>query len=213
MTDWRGWHDRYDDPASPLSGRLRAVQAELARALDRAPAGPLRLLSLCAGQARDVAPVLADHPRGGDVTGLLVELDPDNCVAAGTILPSQPQVRQGDAGSPAVWADSLPVDVLLLCGIFGNIPDRDVEQTVRAAPLLCRPGASVLWTRHTGEPDLTAAIRGWVAAAGMTETAFVHEHEPAGDDPCGGDGWAVGAAVVERPRSGPVPDPLFAFSR
>ena len=39
---------------STLSARLRLVQAHLAEALDHAPAGPVRLVSLCAGQGRDV---------------------------------------------------------------------------------------------------------------------------------------------------------------
>jgi hypothetical protein len=75
MTDWQLWHTPYDDRTSALSARLSVVQEQLSRALDRAPSGPLRLLSLCSGQGRDVLPVLAQHPRGRDVTGRLVELD------------------------------------------------------------------------------------------------------------------------------------------
>ena len=51
VTDWAAWHAPYDDPGSPLSQRLGVVRAQVALALDRAPAGPVRLLSLCAGQA------------------------------------------------------------------------------------------------------------------------------------------------------------------
>ena len=50
MTDWQLWHSPYDDPTSALSARLSVVQEQLSLALDRAPAGPLRLLSLCAGE-------------------------------------------------------------------------------------------------------------------------------------------------------------------
>ena len=57
MGDWTSWHAQYEDPASPLSQRLAAVQQQIALALDRAAPGPLRLLSLCAGQGRDVLPV------------------------------------------------------------------------------------------------------------------------------------------------------------
>ena len=48
MTDSVAWHDAYDDPSSTLSARLELVQAHLAEALDHAPAGPVRLVSLCA---------------------------------------------------------------------------------------------------------------------------------------------------------------------
>jgi hypothetical protein len=66
----------------------------------------------------------------------------------------------------------LPVDVLLLCGIFGNVSDRDIRRTVQAAPTLCRAGATVIWTRHRRPPDLTPQIRAWFASAGFGEIAF-----------------------------------------
>ena len=46
-------------------------------------------------------------------------------------------MRQADAGRAASFADALPADVLLLCGIFGNVSDSDIERTVAAAPALC----------------------------------------------------------------------------
>ena len=55
MRDWVAWHEGYDDPSSGLSARLTLVKQHLAGALDQAPAGPARLLSLCAGQGRDGA--------------------------------------------------------------------------------------------------------------------------------------------------------------
>ena len=80
--DWRAWHDAYDHPGSSLAQRLRVVQARIVGALDAAPPGPLRAISLCAGQGRDLIPVLARHPRGRDVTARLVELDPGLAGAA-----------------------------------------------------------------------------------------------------------------------------------
>lgn len=59
--DWHGWHDDYDRPGSPLELRLRAVRARVREALDGSPPGPLRAISLCAGQGRDLPGVLADH--------------------------------------------------------------------------------------------------------------------------------------------------------
>jgi hypothetical protein len=65
--DWLEWHRDYDDPGSLLSRRLELVQGYLRAELDRAPAGGVRLISLCAGQGRDVIGVLAGHPRRDDV--------------------------------------------------------------------------------------------------------------------------------------------------
>ena len=62
--DWVAWHDAYDDPGAPLAQRLVAVQAQIAAALDGAPPGPLRAVSICAGQGRDLIGVLREHPRG-----------------------------------------------------------------------------------------------------------------------------------------------------
>ena len=43
VKDWVAWHAAYDDPASPLSTRLRAVRVHLSDALDAAPPGPVAL--------------------------------------------------------------------------------------------------------------------------------------------------------------------------
>ena len=84
----------------------------------------------------------------------------------------QVEVRQADASLVTGFADALPADVLLLCGIFGNVSDRDIQRTIRAAPALCRAGATVIWTRHRRAPDLTPQIREWFAAGGFAEIAF-----------------------------------------
>jgi hypothetical protein len=131
VMDWAAWHAAYDDPSSPLSGRLRCVQAHLSDAIDRAPAGPVSLVSLCAGQGRDVIGVLPGHPRRDDVHAVLVEADeriagPARGAAAARGL-AQVEVRVADAGLVAGFADALPADVLLLCGIFGNVSDRGIE--------------------------------------------------------------------------------------
>ncbi len=156
--------------------RLDLVQGHLADALTSAAVGPVRLVSLCAGQAHDVIGVLPGHPRRDDVTAVLVESGADiadqarrRAAIAGL---AGVQVRQADAGLVASYADTLPADVLLLCGIFGNISDDDIRRTTRAAAVMCRPGGTVIWTRHRREPDLTPQIRAWFAAAGFAEIAF-----------------------------------------
>ena len=72
----------------------------------------------------------------------------------------------------ASFADVLPADVLLLCGIFGNVSDRDIKRAIQAAPALCRAGTTVIWTRHRRPPDLTPQVRAWFAGGGFEEIAF-----------------------------------------
>jgi len=173
--DWVAWHQAYDAPGSPLARRLVLVQAQLRRALDRAPAGPVRLVSLCAGQGRDALGVLATHPRGADVQARLVEVNPalaDAARAEARVQDLAVDVVTGDAGLTDAYAGAVPAQVVLACGVFGNVSDADIEATIRAFPQLCAPGASVLWTRHRRPPDLTPTVRRWFADAGFDEFAF-----------------------------------------
>lgn len=80
--DWSTWHDQYDSADSWMARRLRTVQAQIHAALSKAPAGGLKVISICAGEGRDLLDVLADHPRSDDVQARLVELDPRITAAA-----------------------------------------------------------------------------------------------------------------------------------
>jgi hypothetical protein len=205
VADWAHWHTEYEDPASALSQRLAVVREQIVRALDRAAPGPLTLLSLCAGRGLDVLPVLATHPRGRDVSGRLVELDPELAAAARAAAPPSIEVVTADAGTTAACAGVAPADLLLLCGIFGNIADSDIARTAAAVPSLLVTGGTVVWTRHRRAPDLTPRVRSWFADAGVEETAFVAAPGP---------GWAVGAGKLRVP-SAPLANNyrLFTFVR
>jgi hypothetical protein len=207
MRDWAAWHEGYDDPSSLASGRLRQVSLRLSEALDRVPPGPVRLVSLCAGQGHDVIGVLPGHPRRDDVRAVLVESDPRNAEAARDAAAQagldRVEVREADAAVVAGFADALPADVLLLCGIFGNLSDEDVRRTVEVSATMCAPGATVIWTRHRRPPDLTPHIRAWFAASGFDEVAF---------DVIGDMLMSVGAGRLGRPAGAGLPDrPLFTF--
>jgi hypothetical protein len=127
-------------------------------------------------------------------------------------------VRQADASQAASFADALPADVLMLCGIFGNVSDQDIERTIAVAPLLCAAGATVLWTRNRRAPDRTPWIRALFAAAGFDEVTFdpVHTHgfmgvgvnrlRQAGAPGAAGGAGGAGAAGGTLP-----PGPLFTF--
>ncbi len=169
--DWVAWHEAYDDPQAPLAQRLIAVQARIAEALDQAPPGPLRAVSICAGQGRDLIGVLREHPRGCDVTARLVELDPHNAEIARQSAAdaglTQVEVVTGDAARTDAYAGLVPAGLVLACGVFGNITDEDVARTIRYCAGLCAAGGTVVWTRGRGEPDLIPQICEWFAAEGF----------------------------------------------
>jgi hypothetical protein len=204
--DWVDWHRAYDDPSSDLSMRLEAVIRFLRVALHAAPPGSIRVLSLCAGEARDLAAATAGHLRATDVTGIAVELDPGLAAEAERNLTTPGPglaVRVADAGDTSNFRDVLPVDVLLLCGIFGNVTNDDIHDTLSAIPAMCRQDATVIWTRGRREPDITPTMRTWLDAVGCVRLGF--------DSPVPG-GFAVGwDRFAGEPRPGDLPQRLFRF--
>ena len=174
--DWNKWHDPYDDPDSALSLRLRIVQQRIRETLDRLPPGPITAVSMCAGQGRDLVGTLVDHPRRDDVTARLVELDPGNTGYARASVTAAEltgiDVVTGDASLAAAYEGAVPADIVLVCGVFGNISDADIAHTVESLPQLCAADATVIWTRHRRPPDLTPTVRGWFDGAGFEELAF-----------------------------------------
>ncbi|GAA3433694.1 hypothetical protein GCM10018954_032980 [Kutzneria kofuensis] len=164
------WHIAYDDPESGLTRRLAHVRRRVLEAVERVPSGEIRLISMCAGQGLDVAGALSGFARSADVVGRLVELDPANVTAARERLSGyRIEVVEGDASLTSAY---FPADVVLACGVFGNVSDEDIHRTVSVLPSLCREGATVVWTRHHEPPDLTPTIRAWFAEAGFEELGF-----------------------------------------
>lgn len=169
--DWLAWHDGYDQPDSALGRRLRVVQARIRAALDAAPPGPLKVVSVCAGQGRDLLGVLATHPRRDDVAARLVELDPrnvDTARAAATAAGlTRVEVVAGDAALIDHYEGMVPADLVLVCGVFGNITDADIEHTVDRCKQLCASGGTVVWTRHRRHPDVVPRICDWFETRGF----------------------------------------------
>jgi hypothetical protein len=163
--DWQAWHADYDRPGSDLARRLRVVQERIRLALDACPPGPVQVISLCAGQGRDVIEVLTAHPRRDDVRARLVELDPRNAAFARATADAaglgQVEVVTGDAALTDHYRDVVPAELVLVCGLFGNITDTDIERTVDACTRLCATGGTVIWTRHRHTPDRVPLICGW----------------------------------------------------
>ncbi|MGJ5755838.1 precorrin-6B methylase 2 [Streptomyces puniciscabiei] len=169
--DWHTWQDRYDTPDSPFARRLLTVQERIRLALDDCPPGPLDVVSLCAGQGRDLLGVLPGHPRGRDVRARLVELDPRNVALA-----AEAAKAAGLHGIEAIAADAAlldhydgiaPADVVLVCGLFGNIVESDIERTIDACTQLCKTGGRVIWTRNRKSPDRVPLICAWFEERGF----------------------------------------------
>jgi hypothetical protein len=177
--DYEAWHAGYDDPASSLSWRLRTVQGHIEAFLD-ARAGPVRAISACAGDGRDVLGVLARRSDAATVRATLLEIHPGIAERARQAArearrSEQVEVRSVDAGHSDAYLGLVPADLVLLVGIFGNISDADLARTVAASPQLCAPGGLLLWSRGRnldGRPDVTGAVRSWFATAGFAEQAF-----------------------------------------
>jgi hypothetical protein len=206
--DWQAWHSAYDDPDSALSQRLALIRDRARRALDEAPPGPLRLVSMVAGQGRDVIGVLAEHPRRRDVAARLVELDPQNAASARKSALDAGldgvDVVTGDAALLYNYDGYLPAHIVLICGLFGNIDDADIRRTVAHASVLTTLGGIVIWTRHREPPDLVPTISAWFNEAGFDDV-----WESAPDLPYG--------VAVHRSTCEPMPAPmgakLFTFRR
>jgi hypothetical protein len=206
--DWQAWHDDYEDADSDLSRRLKVVQAEIGRALPRAPGSDFNVVSICAGQAHDIVGALSEYSHADRIKGRLVELNPHNVAeirakvaAAGLDL----EVVEGDAADTGLYEGAVPADLVLAVGIFGNISDHDIFATIEALPQFCRPRAKLLWSRgRRHKPDITAQIRSRFIDAGFVETAF---HAPADAN------FQIGAARYEGPVQQLRRAHLFTFVR
>lgn len=161
--DWLAWHRAYQDEGSPLSERLVLVQRCIREALDEHASGPWAVVSICAGQGHDLIGALADHPRRHDVRGRLVELDPRNVEVARAQIDAadlpEVEVLCADASVSDSYLGAVPADLVLLCGVLGNIAVDGAVDTIRRLPELCADGARVIWTRHRRPPDQSPTIQ------------------------------------------------------
>ncbi|XVU27166.1 class I SAM-dependent methyltransferase [Actinoplanes sp. CA-054009] len=191
--NWVQWHEEYGIPGSSLSRRLAVVQEHIRAALGK------RVISMCAGDGRDVLPLLP-----ADARALLVELDPSLSRRARghaeRLGLEHIDVRQEDAGAIDAYLSFAPADLILACGVFGNVSRADTRRTIEALPSLLSPGGRVVWTRAGPE---SAYVRDCFAAAGFEEVAFT---EPADAK------FRVGTHRWPAPPSTPVPGTrLFEF--
>ena len=51
------------------------------------------------------------------------------------------RIVEGDASLARLYAEEVPADIVLVCGVFGNISTADITHTIQAMRGFCAPGA------------------------------------------------------------------------
>jgi hypothetical protein len=223
--DWYDWHRGYDE-STALKRRLEMVRQHIVDALDRAPIGPLRVLSICAGDGRDLIGALRDHPRRNDVTATLLELDPrlveqGRILATAAGLEDQVHCDCADATQGDTYERRVPCQLTLACGVVGNVSPETRPALVRLASAVCASGGSFIWTRllSANEGETSAPLfRQLLAGAGFEEVrADVVDADDGNPEQMTnefGAGRCLVASHVQRAPLAPIPLPrgeLFKF--
>ena len=205
MPDWIQWLDQYDRPRSPLSQRLFTVQRLISKHLDATAPASVTVLSICAGDGRDIVDVLAEREDAARVGVTLIELEPHLCLLARARARranlNGVLVRRADAGTTASYAGLARADLVILVGVFGNMREEDAPTTIAMLPALCAAEALVVWARRN-EAEPVAALRAHFAAEGFAETYASRFNAV----------YHVGAHRLARaPTSLPANERFFAF--
>ncbi len=176
--NWFEWHDLYQTEIR-LQQRLEIVQDYIARSLNAQAPGRIQVISACAGDGRDLRGVLANHPRADDVHARLVELNPQlvergRAAISAAGLTSQIEFVNGDATLSDNYQGVVPADLVLVCGIFGNLADEvALQQLIGNLKYLAKPGTFVAWTRGNKDGIIYSDIvRQNLQSANFTEVDF-----------------------------------------
>jgi len=209
--DWRDWHQHYDNPNSSISLRLALVQRDLRRALAEAPNdenGMVNLITMCAGEGRDVLPVLAQENSGRPVRAILVEYDEALAERARTAVRdlhlSDVEVRTADAGTTDTYRDLPGAQILTVCSVFGNIPVTDMRRTVATLPAFLANDGIVIWTRAGHDQSLE--VRKVFLDHGFSEISFTNTTD--------NKFWVGMHRLADRPTPKRAPQPgtrMFSF--
>jgi hypothetical protein len=177
--DWYAWHDNYRRHRG-LQARLDLVCEHIASSMTACAPGVIRVVSVCAGDGRDLIGAMIAHPRAGDIQARLVEQDPrlvdagQSCADLSDLGPQLKFVR-GDATLFSAYRGAAPADLVLVCGVFGHVREENLAQLVRGLAVLCRPNGRVIWTRSMkawdGERHV-ALIREYFRESGFEEVRF-----------------------------------------
>lgn len=178
--DWYAWHRRYDD-CSEMRERLQAVQLQITAAIDASRSGVIRILSICAGDGRDVLGALAGRPDQRDIMTTFIEVDSRLVESGSTAITAAGlghhcRYIRADATAAATYDGLVPVDIVVAAGILGNLAPPDVEQFIASLRWLCRADAFVIWTRNLDVSDgrrQVSAIRRTFRRNGFRQHALI----------------------------------------
>jgi len=155
--NWSGWPElAYERPK--YRERLRVFQEQIAECLDQAPHGPLRILSMCVGDGRDVIGVLQSHWRRKEVEAYLVELNGQSVSegikhAKASGLGNVVKFIHADATDYSTYKNLAPCDIVLVCGVWGHVPANDRAKLIHALASFCKPGGNVIWSLKTSKGE------------------------------------------------------------
>ena len=147
--------------------------------LDASPPGIIRVVSVCAGDGRDLLGTLENHPRAKDVHARLVELNPllverGRATIESLGLAKQIELINGDATIADNYVGAVPADIVIVCGVFGNLADEaELNRLLTNLSFLSKQGAFVLWTRgHSNGIPYSETVRKFLRSAGFEEVNF-----------------------------------------
>src|SRR5262245_55612548 len=177
--DWTNWY-KYYDITPGLQERLRIVREQIATTLTECPSGPITIVSVCAGDGRDIVGALHDHVRRDDVIGWLLDTDAESlargqAVATAAGLERQLQFLHANAALASSYRGIGRADLLVLSGMLAHLRHGDVARLIGSLPMLCKAGGWVLWSRHLvlheGHEQMPA-IRTHLRQTGFEEVHF-----------------------------------------
>ena len=131
LEDWNDWHNAYADENSELIGRMMGVRGHVAAVVAEAPPGPVTIVSICSGQAREVIGTMLVSPvtSGSPLTSNLLVRQP--ALDESTVLVSVP-VEIGNFPPMLSPGDNVTVIVSPDATIVDAAPPRIVAEIGRA---------------------------------------------------------------------------------
>jgi hypothetical protein len=71
--------------------------------------------------------------------------------AESTELKEQLEFVNGDATLSSVYEGIVPAELVLVCGVFGNVPETELPRLIQSLGFLCKSEGFMIWTRDLSE--------------------------------------------------------------
>ncbi|MBW4687942.1 MAG: class I SAM-dependent methyltransferase family protein [Komarekiella atlantica HA4396-MV6] len=176
--DWYEWHDLYNTEPT-LQQRLEIVREYISYSLNASPDGAIRVVSICAADARDLLGTLKNHPRISDVYARLVELNPQLVERGRATIESLGLTKQiefinGDATLANNYVGAVPADIAIACGVLGHVAEKiELNRLIKNLSFLSKRGAFFIWTRgHSDGISYSDNVRKILSASGFEKVNF-----------------------------------------